>query len=295
LIRGEKRLGQLILNATLNGILLGGVLALLVFGLNLIFGVVKIIHLAYGQFVMVGMYIIFLLMTTWKMNIFIASLISCFSLGMLGIILQLIVINPLLKSPRLNQLLALAGLIIIFENMAMVLWGADYRGIKLFLPVIHIGSLFVRTSYLVAFIGAIITLIGLNLFLNKTYVGIAIRATAQDLDSTQLMGINPKWVYLITQATGGILSGIVASFFMPIYTVHPHFGSDFTLMAFIIVILGGMGNFLGGFISAFIIGVVTSISAVLTSTEISESIALSIFILIMLVRPQGLLGIRESR
>jgi branched-chain amino acid transport system permease protein len=241
------------------------------------------------------MYIIFLLMTSYKMNIFIASLISCIILGLLGILLQMIVINPLLKSPRLNQLLALAGLIIIFENMAMVLWGADYRGIKLFLPVIHFGSLFVRTSYLVAFIGAIITLLGLHLFLNKTYVGIAIRATAQDLDSTQLMGINPKWVYLITQATGGILSGIVASFFMPIYTVHPHFGSAFTLMAFIIVILGGMGNFLGGFISAFIIGVVTSISAVLTSTEIADSIALIIFILIMLVRPQGLLGIRESR
>jgi branched-chain amino acid transport system permease protein len=234
-------------------------------------------------------------MTTYKMNIFIASLISCIILGLLGILLQMIVINPLLKSPRLNQLLALAGLIIIFENMAMVLWGADYRGIKLFLPVIHFGFLFVRTSYLVAFIGAIITLLGLNLFLNKTYVGLAIRATAQDLDSTQLMGINPKWVYLITQATGGILSGIVASFFMPIYTVHPHFGSAFTLMAFIIVILGGMGNFLGGFISAFIIGVVTSISAVLTSTEIADSIALIIFILIMLVRPQGLLGIRESR
>ena len=290
-----KRLVQLILNATLNGILLGGVLALLVFGLNLIFGVVKIIHLAYGQFVMLGMYIIFLLMTTWKMDIFIASLISCLLLGMLGVILQLIVINPLLKSPRLNQLLALAGLIIVFENTAMVLWGADYRGVKLFLPVIHFGSLFVRTSYLVAFVGAIITLVGLNLFLNKTYVGIAIRATAQDLDSTQLMGINPKSVYLITQAMGGILSGIVASFFMPIYTVHPHFGSSFTLMAFIIVVLGGMGNFLGGFISAFIIGVVTSVSAVLTSTEIADSIALIIFILIMLVRPQGLLGIRESR
>jgi branched-chain amino acid transport system permease protein len=286
---------QLIFSATLNGILLGGVLALLVFGLNLIFGVVKIIHLAYGQFVMLGMYIIFLLMTTYKMNIFIASLISCISLGLLGILLQLIVINPLLKSNRLNQLLAWAGLIIIFENMAMVLWGADYRGIKLFLPVIHFGSFFVRTSYLVAFIGAIITLFGLHLFLNKTYVGLAIRGTAQDLESTQLMGINPKWVYLITQATAGILSGIVASFFMPIYTVHPHFGTAFTLMAFIIVILGGMGNFWGGFISAFIIGVVTSISAVLTSTEIADSIALIIFILIMLVRPQGLLGIRESR
>jgi len=286
---------QLILSATLNGVLLGGVLALLVFGLNLIFGVVKIIHLAYGQFVMLGMYVIFFLVTTYKMNIFIASIISCIILGLLGILLQMIVINPLLKSPRLNQLLALAGVIIIFENMAMVLWGADYRGIKLLLPVIHFGSLFVRTSYLVAFVGAILTLLALTLFLNRTYVGIAIRATAQDLDSTQLMGINPKWVYLITQATGGILSGIAASFFMPIYAVHPHFGSAFTLMAFIIVILGGMGNFWGGFISAFIIGVVTSISAVLTSTEIADSIALIIFILIMLVRPQGLLGIRESR
>ncbi len=106
------------------------------------------------------------------------------------------------------------------------------------------------------------------------------------------MGVNSRLVYFITLAAGGALTGIVAAFFTPIYTVHPHFGSSFTIMAFIIVVLGGMGNLLGGFISAFIIAVVTSVSAVLTTTEVADIIALLIFILVMLVRPQGLLGTR---
>jgi branched-chain amino acid transport system permease protein len=124
---------------------------------------------------------------------------------------------------------------------------------------------------------------------------LAIRSIAQDVDSARLMGINPEKIYYITMAVGGLLTGLIAAFFSPIYAVHPHFGGSFTMMAFIIVVLGGIGNLLGGFIGAFVIGIVTSISAVLTSTEIADIITLVIFIAVILVRPQGLLGIRISR
>ncbi len=143
--------------------------------------------------------------------------------------------------------------------------------------------------------GALLTLLGLYLFLNRTYLGLAIRSIAQDLDSARLMGINPRAVYYLTMAAGGLLTGLIAAFFSPIYAVHPHFGGSFTMMAFIIVVLGGMGNLLGGFIGAFIIGIVTSLSAALTSTEIADIVALVIFIAVILVRPQGLLGIRVSK
>lgn len=285
----------LVLNALVNGILLGGVLALLAFGLNLIFGVVKVIHLAYGQCVMLGMYVIYTLTAVAGVPFLISCCAAVVVMAVWGALLQLIVINPLLKAHRLNQLLALAGLIIVFENMAHVIWGADLRGIQILMPVLSIGNVFLKTSSLVAFIGALATLLALYFFLHRTYAGLAIRAIAQDVDCARLMGINPRIIYLLTLIVGGALTGVIAAFFSPIYSVHPHFGGSFTLMAFIIVVLGGMGNLLGGFIGAFIIGIVTSVSAVLTTMEVAEILALVIFIAVVLVRPQGLMGVRMSR
>ena len=278
--------------AFLNGILLGGVLALLAFGLNLIFGVVKIIHLAYGQFVMLGFYFIYSFHTFWSIPLVLAMIMGIVAMGLIGILTQLLVINPLLNAPRLNQLLALASLIIVVENLAQVIWGADYRGIPLSMPIIQFGEIYIRSSFLLAFIGALVTLSFLYLFLNRTYFGLGIRAVAQDLEMAKAVGINPKVIYLITLAAGGALTGVVAAFFVPIYTVHPHFGASFTLMAFIIVVFGGMGNLLGGFISAFIIGVVTSMTAAVSSTEVAEIVALIMFISMMMFRPQGLMGTR---
>jgi branched-chain amino acid transport system permease protein len=288
---------DLLMNSALNGLLLGGVLALLAFGMNLIFGVVKIIHMAYGQCVMLGLYFIYTGVAHLGMPILLACVLTLPIMGVVGIGLQMFVINPLLraKANPLTQLLALAGLTIVIENLAQVIWGADLRGINVQLPLISIGNVFLRTSNLIAFFGALLTLWGLFLFLNRTYLGLAIRSIAQDVDSSRLMGINPQAIYYVTMAAGGVLTGIIAAFFSPIYAVHPHFGGSFTMMAFIIVVLGGMGNLLGGFIGAFVIGLVTSLSAALTSTEIADIIALVIFIAVILIRPQGLLGIRVAK
>lgn len=283
-------MGEQLLNALINGILLGGVFALLALGLNLIFGVVKIIHLAYGQFVMMGFYIIYMFYEQLGLPIFLAIFLAIVVMGLVGFLTQFVVIRPLLTALRLNQLLALASLIVVFENFALFVWGADYRGIPFDLPVIEISNIFIRASSFIAFIGALVVMGLLYLFLNKTYLGLAIRAVAQDTEVAKLMGINPKMVYYVTMALGGILTAIVAAFFVPIYTVHPHFGSAFTLTAFIIVVLGGMGNLLGGFIGAFLIGIITSVAAALTSTEVAEIVVLVIFILVMLIRPQGILG-----
>jgi len=288
---------DLLMNAAINGLLLGGVLALLAFGMNLIFGVVKIIHMAYGQCVMLGLYFVYTLVAHLGMPILVACLLTLPIMGLIGMGLQMFVINPLLraKANPLTQLLALAGLTIVIENLAQVIWGADLRGINVQLPLISIGNVFLRTSNLIAFFGALLTLWGLYLFLNRTYLGLAIRSIAQDVDSSRLMGINPQAIYYVTMAAGGVLTGVIAAFFSPIYAVHPHFGGSFTMMAFIIVVLGGMGNLLGGFIGAFVIGLVTSLSAALTSTEIADIIALVIFIAVILIRPQGLLGIRVAK
>ncbi len=174
----------------------------------------------------------------------------------------------------------------------MGIWGATYRGVPISLPVLSIGELYIRTSNLIAFLGCLVVVGLLYLFLNKTYTGLAIRAIAQDTEMASLMGMNPRRVYLITLALVGVLAGIVAAFFVPIYAVHPHWGGNFTLMAFVIVVLGGLGSLAGGLLAAFIIGVVMMVASFLTIPEGGPIAAYLIFLVVILLRPQGLLGAR---
>lgn len=281
-----------ILNAVINGIFFGGSLALLAYGLNLCFGVLNIIHFFYGQTVMVGLYIIFTLTVWLHIPLIVSCLVAVAVIAALHVVVHLGVVQPLLKAPLLNQFLALASIMIILENSAMGIWGATYRGVPISLPVLSIGELYIRTSNLIAFLGCLVVVGLLYLFLNKTYTGLAIRAIAQDTEMASLMGMNPRRVYLITLALVGVLAGIVAAFFVPIYAVHPHWGGNFTLMAFVIVVLGGLGSLAGGLLAAFIIGVVMMVASFLTIPEGGPIAAYLIFLVVILLRPQGLLGAR---
>lgn len=281
-----------ILNAIINGIFFGGSLALLAYGLNLCFGVLNIIHFFYGQTVMVGLYIVFTLTVWLHIPLIVSCLVAVAVITALHIVVHLGVVQPLLKAPLINQFLALASIMIILENGAMGIWGATYRGVPISLPVLSIGELYIRTSNLIAFLGCLVVVGLLYLFLNKTYTGLAIRATAQDTEMASLMGMNPRRVYLITLALVGVLAGVVAAFFVPIYAVHPHWGGTFTLMAFVIVVLGGLGSLAGGFLAAFIIGVVMMVASFLTIPEGGPIAAYLIFLVVILLRPQGLLGAR---
>ena len=283
---------MLLLNGFVNGILYGGIIALLAFGLNLIFGVLNVIHLAYGQCVMVALYIIYTLTVLLHVPLLLSCLIAIAASGVLGIIIHLLVVQPMLKAPLANQLLALAGIIIFLENIALGLFGADYLGVQLIFPVVAIGEVYIKIASLIPFICGVVTLALLWLFLKKTFLGLAIRAVVQDKEMASLMAMNIQKIYLLTFAIGGILSGIVAACFAPIYVVHPHLGSAFTLTAFVVVILGGLGNLLGGFIAAFIIGVISQVGGVVLTTEIGEILVYVIFILVILFRPQGLMGVR---
>lgn len=281
-----------ILNAIINGIFFGGSLALLAYGLNLCFGVLNIIHFFYGQTVMVGLYIVFTLTVWLHIPLIVSCLVAVAVITALHIVVHLGVVQPLLKAPLINQFLALASIMIILENSAMGIWGATYRGVPISLPVLSIGELYIRTSNLIAFLGCLVVVGLLYLFLNKTYTGLAIRAIAQDTEMASLMGMNPRRVYLITLALVGVLAGVVAAFFVPIYAVHPHWGGNFTLMAFVIVVLGGLGSLAGGLLAAFIIGVVMMVASFLTIPEGGPIAAYLIFLVVILLRPQGLLGAR---
>ena len=283
---------MLILNSLINGVLYGGVLAVLAFGLNLVFGVVEIVHFFYGQCVMVGLYVIYVLFVWLHFPLLLSCVLGVALVALLNLLAHLAVVRPLLKSPLINQFLALASVMIVLENACLVIWGAGYKGIPVNLPVLNIGELFIRTSNLIAFAGSLMTLGLLYLFLNRTYLGLAIHAVAQDKEAARLMAINPNLVYIATMLMGGTLAGIAASFFVPIFAVHPHFGGGFTLTAFVTVVLGGMGSLLGGVLGAFIIGIVTTLVSTLASSEVGEMAAYVIFLAIILIRPQGILGRR---
>ena len=283
-------MSNLILNGLANGILYGGGLALLAVGMNLIFGVLNVIHLAYGQCVMVALYAVYVFAVLLHLPLLVSCVIAVGISGLVALLIHVAVVNPLLKAPLINQLLALAGVMIVLENIVLAVFGSDYLGVQISFPVFAIGDVYIRISSLIPFGVGIATLALLWLFLNRTYTGLAIRAIVQDRDMAELLGVRTGKVYWLTFAIGGILAGVVAACFAPIYTVHPHFGASFTLTAFVIVVLGGLGNLLGGSIAAFLIGIISQVTGVVFTSEIGEILVYAIFILFILFRPQGLLG-----
>jgi branched-chain amino acid transport system permease protein len=279
--------------AAINGILLGGVLALLALGLNLIFGVLDIVWIAYVDLVMLSMYLVYFLVMVYGWPVWLGGL-GGVALGVvLGVAVHLLIITPILNSPPINQLLATGGLLFFIQSFATFLWTSDHRSVRLTLPIIEVGGMFLSYARLVAFGLSIVAVIGLYLFLTRTFVGTAIRAVSQDRGAMALMGANPQRVYIVTSAVGGAMAGVAAALLSIQYSVHPYFGAAFGPITFMICVLGGLGNMVGAFVAAFVMSEIISVGGVLWSTEMGYVIAFVVFIVMMFVRPGGLLAKRE--
>jgi branched-chain amino acid transport system permease protein len=278
--------------AAVNGLLLGGVLALLALGLNLIFGVIDIVWIAYVDLVMMCMYAVYFLVQVYGWPIWLGSLVSVALGALLGIGVHLLIISPILGSAPVNQLLATGGLLFFLQSFATFLWTTDHRSVRLALPTIELGGMFLSFARLIAFAVALLVTLGLYLFLRHTYVGTAIRAVSQDRDAMALMGANPRTVYLVTSAVGGALAGVAAALLIIQYSVHPFFGAAFGPLTFMICVLGGLGNMVGAFVASFIMSEVISIGGVMWSTEMGYVIAFVFFIVMIFARPGGILGRR---
>jgi branched-chain amino acid transport system permease protein len=278
--------------AAMNGLLLGGVLALLALGLNLIFGVIDIVWIAYVDLVMICMYAVYFLVQVYGWPIWIGGLASVGLGALLGIGVHVLIISPILGSAPVNQLLATGGLLFFLQSFATFLWTTDHRSVRLTLPTIEMGGMFLSFARLIAFVVALVVMFGLYLFLRHTYVGTAIRAVSQDRDAMALMGANPRTVYLVTSAVGGALAGVAAALLIIQYSVHPFFGAAFGPLTFMICVLGGLGNMVGAFIASFIMSEVISIGGVVWSTEMGYVIAFVFFVVMIFARPGGILGRR---
>lgn len=281
-----------LLEAAINGILLGGILALLALGLNLIFGVIDIVWIAYVDLVALCMYGVYFLVTLYGFPLWLAGIASIGLGALLGLAVHQLIITPILASPPINQLLATGGLLFFIQSFATLLWSTDHRSVRVTLPTIELGGIFISFTRLIAFVLAILAMIGLYLFLTRTFTGTAIRAVSQDREAIALMGARPQRLYLVTSAVGGAMAGVAGALLIMQYAVHPYFGGAFGPLTFMICVLGGLGNMVGAFFAAFIMAQVISLGGVLVSTEMGYVIAFVIFIVLIFVRPGGIFARR---
>jgi branched-chain amino acid transport system permease protein len=277
-----------LVEAIINGFLLGGVLALLALGLNLIFGVIDVVWIAYADIVMCGMYVIYFLYAEYQVPLPLACLIAIASVAAFGAVVHLLIIAPVLDCAPINQLLATGGLLFFLQSFATLLFGTEFRNIGVRLPVLEIATLYISFSRLIAFGMGLIGAVVLYLFLKRTYIGTAIRAIAQDREIVGLMGVDQRRIYLVTSAIGGALAGLAACLLSLQYDVHPYIGNTFGPVIFMICVLGGLGNMIGGFIASFIISQIIAIGGYYFNTELSYVFAFTFFIVLMFVRPRGI-------
>ena len=276
-----------LLETIINGILLGGVLALLALGLNLIFGVIDVVWIAYADIVMCGMYLIYYLNAELHWPLLLACSVAIAWVAALGVLVHVLIIAPILGSAPINQLLATGGLLFFLQSFATRLFGTDFRNIGVRLPIIRLSGIYISSARLLAFAVAVAGAIALYFFLKRTFIGTAIRAIAQDRDIVGLMGVDQRHIYLVTSAIGGALAGLAACLLILQYDVHPFIGNTFGPLIFMICVLGGLGDMIGGFVAAFVMSQIISIGGFYFSTELSYVFAFTFFIVLMFLRPRG--------
>ena len=282
-----------LLEAVVNGILLGGVLALLALGLNLIFGVIDVTWICYAELVMIGMYGMYYLVQYYGLSYYLAAPLTILLVAILGALLHWLVISPLLGAPPINQLLATGGVLFVLQSFATVAFGIDFRNLGIRLPVLQFADMHFSYSRLLSFLAALVGMIVIYLFMTRTYTGTAIRAIAQDRQIMALMGVDTKKIYLVTSALGGGLAGLAACLLVLQYDVHPFVGLSFGPITFLICVLGGLGNFVGGFVAAFLFAEIISLGGLFSDLEWGYVLAFAFFIVMMFVRPGGLLARRS--
>jgi branched-chain amino acid transport system permease protein len=284
----------ILLSALLNGLTTGAVYALIALGLTLIYGVLHIINFAHGAALMIALYAVFLLKERLGIDPYMALPIVTLGMFAFGYLLQRFVINRASHGKDENILLVTLGLSIVLENLALVWFHSDTRNIETAytLSTIEIGPAMIALPKVIAFFGALVVAAVLFLIIRMTDLGRAIRAFSREKHGAKLMGIDVDKVYALSFGIGMACVGAAACFLLPTYCVNPQVGSGFVLIAFTIVVLGGMGSFAGALVGGLLIGVVESLGGLWFGDSLGQMGIFAIFIVVLLVRPQGLFGAR---
>jgi branched-chain amino acid transport system permease protein len=281
---------RVFLQAVASGLLTGGVYALIGVGLNLIFGVMKIINFSHGSLMMLGMYTTYWLFTFLKIDPYLSLVISIPVLFLTGLLIQKLLIRPIMDYSENNQLVVTMGIMLFLENLALFLWSPDFRTVK----VSYVGMVFplfgLRISLLrlIASAGGLLLALVLYLFLKRTDIGKAIRASSEEREGASVVGISVKKIHLISFGIGTACVGAAGTLITPFFYLSPYVGRLFLLTAFMVVVMGGMGSFIGAIAGGFIIGLTESLGAVLLPGSTGQIVPFFLFILILLFKPTGL-------
>jgi branched-chain amino acid transport system permease protein len=278
-----------------SGILVGGLYALVAVSLNLIFGVLRIINFAQGEFLMLAMYAAYWM---WRLGVdpYVAVLIVAPGMAILGAACEKFLIRRTLSAPAHVKIFVTLGLSIALQNIALLLFKADYLNVRTAYQtsILSVDGLSLSIPRVIAFSAMLLSSGALYLFLQRTDFGKAIRATAQDRTTARLMGIDVDRVYMVTFALGSALIGLTACVLMPIYYVFPTVGVEFMIVAFVVVVLGGLGSLAGSIIGGLLIGVVEQLSGFFIDISLRQVVYFIVFILVIAVRPAGLFGQRGA-
>jgi len=280
----------------INGLFVGGIYAMVAIGLTLIYGVMIILNFAHGEFLMLGMYVAFWSFTLLGLDPYLSIPIAAITVFIIGALIQNLLVLRVLESHPLNQIVLLLGVSMLIMGLVQFFWTAEPRSIHVWYETEVIQWLGLRFSIprTVAFFTAMISSFLLYLFLQKTRVGSAIRAVSQSRDGAQLMGINVNNIYMITFGLGAAVTAIGGVVLTPNYRMIPTVGQAFGVTAFVVVVLGTMGNFIGAFVGGLIIGVVEAYAGLYLGGDVKIIASMAVFILILLLKPSGIFGGKKT-
>jgi len=282
---------DLFLQQVINGIMVGSVYSLVALGLTIIYGILGVPNFAHGSLYMLGAYFSFLLVTAGGVNYWLAIIISMAALTVIGMVIERIVFRPLVNAPHLNSFIAAIGLIYVIDNVALIVWGPDFKRFPpLYDQLYHFLGVTITLHRIIIVITAVVLIVLLELFIKKTTIGSAIEATAQDRVGARLSGINVTRVDMWTLGLGTSLAAAAGALIGPILLVYPAMGGAVTLKAFVIIILGGMGSIPGAILGGFILGLIESIGGAYLTTNYHEVLAFGLLVTVLAIKPTGLFG-----
>ena len=280
-----------LVQALINGLLLGGVYGVISSGLSLVFGVLGVVNFAHAEFMMLGMYVAWYAWRIFGIDPIAGSIIAAVGVGALGYIVEKCLLQRVLRGPPAAQISLTVGLMIILENAALVAFGSEFRTVTTVYQNagIEFGQLYIAGPYIVAFVAAVVIAGSLWLYLSRSWMGRAIRATSQDPMAAKIVGVDTRQIYGFTFALGVGLTAMGGAVILPYLSVSPAAGQQFAVLMFTVVVLGGLGSVAGALVGGVIVGIVQSLSILMFPTHLQNLILFVIFIAMLAFRPQGLL------
>jgi branched-chain amino acid transport system permease protein len=278
-------------NITLNGLLIGGVYALIAVGVTFIFGVVHVVNFAHGEFVMYGAYGAYFLHAFAGVDLILAIAIIAPVSFLFGLVVQRLIVQPLLEQ-HLMQIFATFGLLLLMQSAILALTTGSAKTLRTSYSnaSIQLGQLSVNVPRLVVFLVAIALTFALLAFLKRTTMGTAIRAISQDKQAARLMGINVEVLYMVTMGTGTVLAAIAGALLAPAFTLTPEFGFTFVLPAFVAAVLGGMGSIEGALVGGLVVGLLEGYVSFYFDASLAQAATFLVLVIVLVIRPWGLLG-----